>query len=163
MRCPWDRVPQGSSVPALMPCSFILVFLCFGCTIPCALKRELPKGSNSHESCPHRPFRYLLTQQSLQLGHADSGIKEHWPQVKLKTYHNKQWESKLLWKLCACLFSAPSLSWLRNAKAALLHQLGSIYILALFQETHKINTLIWWFRHWPSTKPKAMPYLLCVR
>lgn len=60
-----QRIPAAHSlVPARTPCSFFLGFLGFAHTIPSALKCELSKGSDSHESCLHRQFRHLLTQQS---------------------------------------------------------------------------------------------------
>lgn len=142
---------------------FSLVFLCLGHTIPSALKCELPKamtlmnrartghsGTFWHSS----PFSYdTPAEGSRRDGH-------RWSYKLTTTVRTWGLQSGAL---LPPALSAPCFPWLSKAIAALLHKSGMIYILGLFQETHKVNTIVWWFRHWPSTKPRMMLYLLCVR
>lgn len=155
-------MPHGSFVPPMTPCSFFPVFLCFGHTIPPALKCELPKTMTLMKHARTGPSDTFRHSSPFSYDTQDQGAMATGKVINLPQQCKREFFPPLSEALF-CLFSVPCSSWLSNAIAALLHKSGSIYILGLFQETHKINTIIWWFRHWPSTKPRTMLYLLCVR
>lgn len=148
---------------------FILAaFLCFGHVSVICFETWAPKRSvQVLLRCWHSTNELWLLQAcqkpsdtTISSANAlDARPKVHLLQMQIRRYSSNP-DRKL--HLISCFPCLIFFLHLTNAVPEVFCKSERFWVLGFFQETHKINIIIWWFRHLPLTKPRLVLYFLCI-